>query len=72
VGSVPLGNIEASVARVENTVDDFPAGNRHRLATSRIADVLAMEVSVSEWSARKESGADSTHPPDVGRQSDLE
>jgi hypothetical protein len=43
VGSLPLGNVEARVARVKNTFDDFPPGDRHRLATSRIPDLDALD-----------------------------
>lgn len=36
VGSVPLGNVEANLARVESTFTDLPARDRYRLATSRV------------------------------------
>jgi hypothetical protein len=71
MGSMSVGNVEASVARVENTFDDLPARDRHRLAAIRVQDFLAMEVPPSQWSTWKGSGIDPTHPPDVDRQPDL-
>jgi hypothetical protein len=56
---------------MENTFDDFSAGDSYWLATSRVQDLLAMEIPASEWSTREGSGVDSTHPPNVGRQPDL-
>ena len=43
----------------------------HRLATSRIQDLLAMEVQTPTWAARKGRGTDPAHPPDVECQPDL-
>ena len=53
VGSLSLGDLEESLAGVENPVDDLPTRDRHRLATSRIQDVLAMEVPASAWATGK-------------------
>jgi len=66
-----LGDVEESLARVENTIDHLPARDCHRLAASRIQDVLAMEVQAAAWATRKGLGIDPTHPPDVERQPDL-
>ena len=66
-----LGDVEESLARVENTIDHLPARDCHRLAASRIQEVLAMEVQTAAWATRKGLGIDPTHPPDVERQSDL-
>ena len=66
-----LGDLEESLARVENTIDPLPAGDCHRLAASRIQDILAMEVQAEAGATRKRLGIDPTHPPDVERQPDL-
>jgi hypothetical protein len=65
------GDVEESLARVENTIADLPARDSHRLAASRIQDVLAMEIPPSVWSTREGPGIDPTHPPDVGGQPDV-
>jgi len=44
LGSVFLGDVEEGLVQVGNSIDDFPARDCHRLAASRIQDVLAMEV----------------------------
>jgi hypothetical protein len=41
---VALDHAQESLAELENSIDDFPAGDSHRLAANRIQDVLAMEV----------------------------
>ena len=66
-----LDDTQESLAELENSVDDLPPGNRHRLATSRIQNVLAMEVQAAMWATRKGLGIDPAHPPDVERQPDL-
>jgi hypothetical protein len=53
------------LAGVEDPVDDFPARDGYRLATSRIQEVFAMEVPASAWATGKGPGIDPTHPPDV-------
>jgi hypothetical protein len=57
-----LGDIEESLAQVENSIDDFPARDWHRLVASRIQDVLAMEVAPSAWSTWEGPGIDPTQP----------
>jgi hypothetical protein len=59
------------LAQVENSINDFPARDSHRLAASRIQDVLAMEIPPAAGSPREGSGIDPTHPPVVGGQSDV-
>ena len=66
-----LGDVEESLARVENAIDDLPTRDCHRLAASRIQNVLAMEVQAAAWATSKEPGIGPTHPPDVERQPDL-
>ena len=66
-----LGDVEESLARVENTIDPLPARDCHRLAESWIQGVLAMEVQAAAWATRKGLGIDRTHPPDLERQPDL-
>jgi hypothetical protein len=66
-----LGDVEESLARVENAIEDLQAGDCHWLATSRIQNVLAMEVQAPVWATCKGPGIDPTHPPDVERQPDL-
>jgi len=44
-----LGDVAESLARVENTIDPLPARDCHRLAASRIQDVLAMEVQTAAF-----------------------
>jgi hypothetical protein len=66
-----LGDLEESLAQVENSIDDFPARDCHRLAARRNQDVLAMEVALSAGSTWKGPGIDPTHPPDVGGQPDV-
>ena len=66
-----LGDVEESLAGVENAIDDLPARDCHRLAASRIQGVLAMEVQAAAWATRKGLAIDPTHPPDVERQPDL-
>ena len=71
LGSVFLGDIEVNLAQVENSINDFPARDSHRLAASRIQDVLAMEIPPAAGSSREGPGIDPTHPPDVGGQPDV-
>jgi hypothetical protein len=66
-----LGDVEESLAWVENTIDPLPARDCHRLAASRIQDALAMEVQTAAWATHKGLGIDPTHPPDVERQPNL-
>ena len=66
-----LGDTQESLAELENSVDDLPPRDRHRLATSRIQDVLVMEVQEAAWSTWEGSEIDPAHPPDVERQPDL-
>ena len=54
MGPVALDDASESLAELENLVDDLPARDRHRLATSRIQDVLAMEVPASRWTTGKD------------------
>jgi hypothetical protein len=68
---VALDHAQESLAQVENSIDDFPAGDCHRLAASRIQDTLAMEVAASAGSAREGPGIDPPYPPDVGGQPDV-
>jgi len=71
VGSMSLGDVEESLARVENTINHLPARDCYRLAASRIQGVLAMEIQTAARATRKGLGIDPTHPPDVERQPDL-
>src|ERR1035438_4054921 len=56
LGSVFLDDLEEGLAQVENSINDFPARDCHRLAASRIQDILAMEVAPSAGSPREGSG----------------
>ena len=72
----PLGprrvdNVEESLARVENPVEDLPSRDCHRLGTSRVQNILAVEVHEAAWATCKGPGVDPAHPPDVERQPDL-
>src|SRR5512137_3009241 len=42
-----LGGLERMVAKLAQRVDPLPTRDRHRLATRRVQDVLAMEVPAS-------------------------
>jgi hypothetical protein len=68
---MPLDDTQESLARVENSIADFPARDGHRLAPGRIQDVLAMEVPPSAWSTWEGPEIDPTHPPDVDGQPDV-
>jgi hypothetical protein len=61
VGPVSLDDTQESLAELENPVDDLPPRDCHRLARSRIQDVLAMEVQAAAWAAWKRPGIDPTH-----------
>jgi hypothetical protein len=70
-GPIYLDSVAEMLAWLESGFDDFPARDRHRLATSRIQDLLAMEVPASDGATGKGPGADSAHPADVVGQSHL-
>ena len=57
VGPLPLVAAHESLAQLENSVDDFPARDSHRLATSRIQDVLAVEVPASDVGDQERTGS---------------
>ena len=65
VGSVPLADAQKRVARLESSFDNLPSRNGHRLATSRLQAVLALEVPASAGATRKGRSLDSAYPADV-------
>src|SRR5216684_3992206 len=71
VGPMSLDDTQESLAQLENPVDGLRPRDCHRLATSRVQNVLAMEVQAAAWSTCEGSGIDPAHPPDVERQPDL-
>jgi hypothetical protein len=58
MGPVALEHTQKSLAELENTIDNLPTRDCHRLATSRIQDVLAMEFPRSQWTTPKGCSAD--------------
>src|ERR1035438_8298073 len=50
---VVLGGLERMVAKLACRVDHLPTRDRYRLATSRVQDVLAMEVPASRRTTAK-------------------
>src|SRR5207249_2922399 len=71
VRPVSMDHARESLGKLEKLLDDLPARNTHRLATSWIQAVLAMEVQAPTWASWKGHGIDSTHPEDVDPQPDL-
>jgi hypothetical protein len=69
---VVVGGLERMVAKLACRVDHLPNRDRHRrLATSRVQDVLALEVPASRRTTPKGCCADSADSADVEPQPDL-
>src|SRR5216684_4117946 len=63
VGPMSLDDTQESLAQLENPVDGLPPRDCHRLARSRIQDVLAMEVQAAAWSTCEGSDGSGAHRP---------
>jgi hypothetical protein len=55
------------VARLANRTSDRQTGNRHRLASSGLPPVLAVEKSPTSWAANRAGGGARADSNDVGR-----